>query len=174
MSEIEYVQTDWIPQMPQEEHDKLHAIINEASSGQQVLNTIDRTVVRVEAVRKLMEDRSVSTEVVDAYGRIMQSRYTRRLCKVFPVSFFECLYNPMGSAPYRSKAQFDKDKARGYTSSVNIFEYQVLLIPVLLKDHWTLLTVDTKTRQVRFVDTDGDGGIAYMLAIRRWLAREWK
>ena len=71
-------------------------------------------------------------------------------------------------AKYRTKAQLDLDKVKGFTADVNIFEYQILLIPVLVHNHWTLIYADTRLLQVGYLDSDGDGGLEYILA------REWK
>jgi len=148
--------------------------IAETIHDKQIVQSIDKTTIRAESIRLLLDQNTVTDEVVNAFGRILHTRYTRRLCKFLPTSFFEGLYNPMGKAKYRTKAQLDLDKVKGFTADVNIFEYQILLIPVLVHNHWTLIYADTRLLQVGYLDSDGDGGLEYILAVRRWLAREWK
>ena len=63
---------------------------------------------------------------------------------------------------------------KSISRNINIFDYQLLLIPIWLGNHWTHIAIDTSTRQIRYLDSGGEGGDQYLLAIRRWLKTEWK
>ena len=65
-------------------------------NGQHLAATVDKTVVRTEHLQRLLNTYEVTKEIVDAYGRRLQSSYTRRLCKFLPTSFFDKLFNPNG------------------------------------------------------------------------------
>ena len=110
---------------------------------------------------------------MDAYGRRLQSSYTRRLCKFLPTSSFDKLFNPNGRRQ-QDKGVLNLCRCKGYTAEINIFEYQILLIPIFVNRRWSLIAADMQTRQVRHIDSAGEGGLPYILAIRRWMASEWK
>ena len=170
---LKYVQDSWIPKLSTGETQDIVDRLEEANSNQ-IVTTVDKTVVRAEHLRHLINTNQVAKEIVDAYGRRLQTCYTRRFCKFFPTSFFEKLFDPNGKLCRQEKGTLNLSRCKGYTSEINIFEYQILLIPVFADGHWTLIAADMNTRQVRYLDPAGAGGLSYLLATRRWLASEWK
>ena len=44
---------------------------------------------------------------------------------------------------------------------------------MLVKSHWTLISVDMATSQIRYIDSQSGTGMQYLPAIKRWLAHEW-
>jgi len=170
---LTYVQEAWIPQLSNEETQDIADRIQD-SHHNQILALVDKTAVRTEHMRRLIYTHEVAREIVDAYGRRLQASHTRRFCKFFPTSFFEKLVDPNGTINRQEKGVLNISRCKGYTTEINIFEYQLLLIPVMVDKHWTLVAADMNTRQVRYLDPAGAGGLAHLLAIRRWLASEWK
>jgi Ulp1 family protease len=170
--QVDYVQESWIPQLSLEDKSEIETKIQTDNSNQ-IIMTVDKTVIRATMLQKLLENYLVSKEVVNAYGRRLQASYTRRLCKFFPTSFFERLFNPNGTYKQQETAKVNIINCKGYTATINIFEYQLLLIPVFIDKHWTLISADMMTRQVRFIDPAGSGGLPYLLVIRRWMRAEW-
>jgi hypothetical protein len=169
---ITYVQESWIPRISAEVQTSMIGRLQE-DNGQQIAATVDKTVVRTEHLLRLLNTYEVTKEIVDAYGRRLQTSYTRRLCKFLPTSFFDKLFNPNGRRQ-QDKGILNISACKGYTAEINIFEYQILLIPIFANRHWSLIAADMQTRQVRYIDSEGEGGLSYILAIRRWMASEWK
>ena len=89
-------------------------------------------------------------------------------------TFFERLFNPVGSLKSQAKETIDMKEVSRDTREYNLFDYQQILIPVKLLNHWTLIHVDMNARSIRYIDSDGDGGGQYLYVIRRWLQAEWK
>ena len=60
-----------------------------------------------------------------------------------------------------------------YTRNIDIFQYQLILVPVIVKSHWTLIAVDMALNQIRYLDSQAGTGMQFLPAIKRWLAFEW-
>ena len=109
------------------------------------MTTIENKAIRAGSLCKLIEQREVMNDIMDGYGRLLQKRNTTRHCKVLSSNFFENLYTPTGKAKQSPRETLNLKKAAAYTTEINIFEYQLILIPVLVKEHWTLIAVDVNT-----------------------------
>jgi hypothetical protein len=88
-------------------------------------------------------------------------------------SFFTKLYNPGGCHQHMPRDTFNMGFASHHFNNVDISQYKIILIPVLVKRHWTLIAVDMEAQQIRYLNSQGGGGATYLSIIKRWLANRW-
>jgi hypothetical protein len=123
--QVDYVQESWIPKLSLEDESEIETKLHTDNTNQ-IIMTVDKTVIRATMLQNLLNNYLVSKEVVNAYGRRLQASYTRRLCKFFSTSFFERLFNPNGTYKQQEAAKLNINSCKGYTATINIFEYQLL------------------------------------------------
>ena len=70
--------------------------------------------------------------------------------------------------------QQNKDAARRYTQGIDIYQYDMILIPIWIDKHWTSVAIDTAKKQIRYLDTVYEGGSEVLLLIKRWLREQWE
>ena len=149
-------------------------MIMEVQNENECIATIHNTYVKGGSIRALLQGEEVTSDVAQAYVKIAQQSNITRHLKVMNVTFFDRLYNPTGIICNRPSATMDLKEVARDTREINIFEYQMVNIPVRLKQHWTFINIDMGSNSIRVIDSDGDGGGQYANAIRRWLMAEWK
>jgi Ulp1 family protease len=68
---------------------------------------------------------------------------------------------------------FNMGYASQHFNAVDISRYHLILIPVLVKQHWTLIVVDMTAKHIRYLNSGDEGGSDYLTIIKRWLANRW-
>ena len=64
--------------------------------------------------------------------------------------------------------------AARYTKDLDVYLYELLLVPLRVGPHWTSVVVDMATQQIRYLDSTQEGGSEHILKIRRWLRHAWE
>ena len=88
-------------------------------------------------------------------------------------SFYRRLFNPSGGDKHQPSDTVNIRQVLAYTRGIDIFQYQLILVPVLVKSNWTLIAVDMALNQIRYLDSQAGTGMQFLPAIKRWLAHEW-
>jgi len=170
---MEGVPDNWIPEISEADASHIHNVIANASNDQQILTKVQRYSVRMRSLRRLYQGLELDNTVVNAYCTMLQDKCMTRRVKIMGTSFFSRLYNPDGINKYQPSDTLNLKQVASYTRTLDIFQYQLILIPVLLKHHWTLIAVDTTAEQIRYYDSGPGDGLQYITAVKRWLAYEW-
>jgi len=166
--------SNWIPKVTVTQMESMQNKLMELQNENECIATVHNTYVKGGSIRALLQGEELTSDTVQAYMKIKQRSNVARHLKVMNVTFFERLYNPTGSISARPASTLDLKEIVRDTREFNIFEYQMVHIPVRLKKHWAFINVDMGSNSIRFIDSDGDGGGQYANAIRRWLMAEWK
>ena len=74
---------------------------------------------------------------------------------------------------YPKIAQYGHHSVEMWTSNVDIFEYELLMIPVFIIDHWSLAVVDFIKKSISYYDSLGKGNIDCLLAVDKYLKEEF-
>jgi Ulp1 family protease len=170
---VEAIPKDWIPQVDDADIDKINEHIDNADNDQHILATVDHINIRARSLRRLHRGLEVDSHVVDGYLRLLQGRSTNRYIKCMSTNFFNRLYNPIGIDKNRPADTVNLASVSKDFTGVDLFQTQLIFIPVLVKSHWTLIVVDTVAEQIRYLDSQHGDGTAYLNAVKRWIAKLW-
>ena len=105
--------------------------------------------------------------VVDSYLRLVQNRMKSRHVKCMGTSFFKRLYNPGGCNNYQPSDMINLDYVAQYTRGIDIFQYHLIIIPLLIRKHWPLIAVDMRSEAIHYYDSEPGDGMQYLSAIKR-------
>jgi sentrin-specific protease 1 len=170
---VDGVPTSWIPNISNEDNSIIEEAVKAAANDQQVLATIGSYEIQARSVRRLINGLELDSKVIDGYMSLLQGRSTTRRVKCMGSCFFRRLFNPGGGDKHQPSDTVNLRLVSTYTRDVDIFQYHLILIPVLVKSHWTLIAVDTATAEIRYIDSQLGTGMQFLPAIKRWLAHEW-
>ena len=170
---IEAVPREWIPKLTDEDNNMIDESLVNALKGQQILHTVDSYNIRARSLRRLVTGKEIDASIVNGYMRLLQGRATNRYIKCMGSCFFTRLYNPAGMTKHLPSDTVNLEYVSEYTKGIDIFQYQLILIPVYVKSHWTLIAVDMIAEQIRYLDSQENDGTSYLVAVKRWLAKEW-
>ncbi|KAI6196738.1 ULP-PROTEASE domain-containing protein [Aphelenchoides besseyi] len=107
----------------------------------------------------------LNDEVINFYFSLIveRSKTIEKLPTVYAFStyFFTALTKP-----------HSKSRIHRWTKDVNLFEYDLVFVPLHLGAHWCLAMVDNKTRQLRFFNSMNRNGQEYLELIHDFLQKE--
>ena len=161
---VDGVPMAWIPDISSEDNNIIDEAIAMAANDQQVLATIGSYEVN---------GLELDSKVIDGYMSLLQGRSTTRRVKCMGSSFFRRLFNPSGGDKHQPSDTVNMRQVAAYTRNIDIFQFQLILVPVLVKSHWTLVAVDMALNQIRYLDSQTGNGMQFLPAIKRWLAHVW-
>ena len=162
---------DWLEYPSVAECLAITTAIDNAVHVNQCLTTVGKHGIRANSLQRLVTGLDTDAAIVDGYLHILQERYPGVKC--MGSSFFSKLYNPGGTHQHMPRDTFNMGYASHHFNNVNIHQYKLILIPVLVKRHWTLIAVDMEAAQIRYLNPQGGGGATYLSIIKRWLAQRW-
>ena len=137
----------------------------------QRITTVGKHVVSAGSLKRLTQGLSVDSSIVDGYLHMLQERNPGIKC--MGSSFFSKLYNPAGHIRHMPRDTFNMGYASQHFNAMDISRYRLILIPVLVKQHWTLIVVDLTAKHIRYLNSGDEGGSDYLTIIKRWLANRW-
>ena len=108
------------------------------------------------------------TDTITAYSSICRSEGTPHRCKILPPAFYTRLRQHTSDRRLSGYSQVAR-----YTQGHDVFQYDTIFIPILLRSHWTGILINNRTSHIRYFDTAREGGGEQTLLVRRWLRQEW-
>ena len=72
---------------------------------------------------------------------------------------------------FRKLSVNDYDAVKKWTAKVDLFKYDMILVPIHLPDHWTLAVIH-KNKTIRYYDSLGGRGNAVLLTLEQFMIRE--
>uniref|UniRef100_A0A8C5U7W6 SUMO specific peptidase 2 n=1 Tax=Malurus cyaneus samueli TaxID=2593467 RepID=A0A8C5U7W6_9PASS len=81
-------------------------------------------------------------------------------------AFNTFFYSKLSSASHR--------EVKKWTKGVDIFEHDVILVPIHLRVHWTLLVVDLREKTIKYFDSLGQKGDDICKTVLKYLEEESK
>ena len=166
--------TVWIPDVSEADRTIVEERLAGAANERQILATVDCYEVQQRSLHWLLNGEEIDSTVVDSYLRLVQKRITSRHVKCMGTSFFKRLYNPGGGNRYQPSDTLNLDYVTQFTKGLDIFQYQLLLIPLLVRHHWSIIAVDMRADSIQYFDSGPGDGMQYLAIIKRWIAHEWK
>ena len=115
----------------------------------------------------------MDNKVMTAFCRILEKGNNKRPRKIITPVFYEALTNTNGTHRDRERGKLAMQAAVRYIQDMDVYQYELLLIPIRVGLHWTSVAVDMVTRQIRYLDSNHEGGSEHILKFRRWLCHEW-
>ena len=109
--------------------------------------------------------------MVDGYLHMLEERHPGLKC--MGSSFFVKLYNPGGQIRHMPRDTFNMGYASQHFNGLDITQYRLMLVPILVKKHWTLIVIDMEAQQIRYLNPQGGAESTYVTVIKRWLANRW-
>ena len=149
---VETVPRQWIPDVSDQDAENTRELLANAENGQQIVTTVNQIDIRAGSLRRLITDHEIDSIIVDSYLSQLGKRSTRRKVKIMGADFMRRLYNPAGIDPARQANTIDFSNLRTSDKNCDIYNYDVVLIPMLVKSHWTLVMVDVEKEQIRYLD----------------------
>ncbi|NXF35907.1 SENP2 protease, partial [Nyctibius bracteatus] len=118
-------------------------------SPSEVLSSAFKLEVTRESMCTLRNFQWLDDEVINFYMKLLMERSNKEgYPKVHVFSTF--FYPKLISAGY--------DAVRRWTRGVDLFSCDVILVPVHMREHWTLVVIDTREKTVKSFDSLGISG----------------
>jgi len=111
----------------------------------EVLNVINGIQLTRKDFLTLRRNEWFNDKVIDAYMHLIKQRSLENsdLPKVYPFSTY--FFTALDSNGYTRVSR--------WTSTVDIFSFDILLVPINLDDHWTLIAFDVKKNRISYFDS---------------------
>jgi sentrin-specific protease 1 len=124
---------------------EIETIINSALSSRDWTELT--TTITGKDIKTLLQPNWLNDEVINSYLKLLVERGgTEKFPKVYAfTTFFYSTYRDKG---YKRIAR--------WTKNVDIFEHQILFIPVHLGKHWCLAVIDLKKKIISYYDSMGE------------------
>ena len=136
----------WLMQAAQVRTDNRN-ILAGAQHDHQVLAQIDKYCIRAGSLRRVQQGREIDAPIVDGYLRLLQNQAPTNI-KCMGSSFFNRLYNPAGEIRHMPRNTFNPAYASQHFNRIDVFQYHHLIIPILVRRHWSLIVVDIMSKQL--------------------------
>ena len=103
---------------------------------------------------------------MQAFCRMLDKGKNKRHCKIFPRESYGalCTEGQRGGG-----VRGIKSDAKRYTQGIDIYQHELIMLPIWIDKHWTSVAIDMVTKQIRYLDAVYEGGCGVILKINRWL-----
>ena len=112
----------------------------------------------------------LNDEIINFYGElIMQRSKSRRFLPrvmIMNTFFMQRLCDQHSGYQYQ--------RVRKWTKDVDVFEFEKIIVPVHLGNHWCLAVIDMCEKQIKYYDSLGSSNSACLSALHRWIVDEWE
>ena len=105
-----------------------------------------------------------------AFCKLPDSNHNQRHCRIFKPGLYDALRQ--GKLDQKTGKRRKNDERR-YTQELNIFQFEVVLIPVWIDKHWTIVAIDIVKMKQKYLDTLYEGGSNVLFQINRWPREQW-
>ncbi|XP_062988402.1 sentrin-specific protease 2 isoform X2 [Elgaria multicarinata webbii] len=129
-----------------------------------------RSLVKTEEQKCLSLDKASEclpdlTEVINFYMNLLVERNKR---PGFPVlyAFSTFFYPKLNSVGY--------DSVRRWTKEVDLFQHDMILVPIHIRVHWALVVIDMRRETIKYYDSMGQNGHRICIRLLQYLQEESK
>ena len=162
---------DWLQYPKAEECQKISSAIHGAEHKHQCLTQVGKYTINANSLQRLITGGEIDTAVVDGYMHMLEERHSGLKC--MGSSFFGKLYNPGGHIRHMPRDTFNMGYASHHFNRLDITQYRLVLVPILVKRHWCLIVIDMEAQQIRYLNPQGGEEPVYLTVIKRWLTIRW-
>ena len=104
------------------------------ASSTDTMATQGNTHVRAKQLQNILDGDKLHNEVMSAFCRLLDNGNNKRHYKNFKPGLYEAL----SLEGQRGKTiKENKDAARRYSQGIDIYQYEVILLPIWIDKHWT-------------------------------------
>ncbi|NXD28990.1 SENP2 protease, partial [Spelaeornis formosus] len=130
-----------------------------------ILSTAFKLIVTREDICTLKPQGWLNDSIINFYMTLVVERSKK---KGYPAvyAFNTFFYSKLNSASHRG--------VKKWTKGVDIFEHDVILVPVHLTVHWSLLVVDLRKKTIKYFDSLGQKGNHVCKTVLNYLKEESK
>lgn len=143
------------------------AISQMIASRKVPLVQIKDTSVKVQDIRTLENCGWLNDEVINAYMNLIKMRAEKKPDKYPKVHCFNTfLYEQLQKKGYSS--------VRRWTKKIDIFDFNMLIIPIHLGNHWCLIQIKIKEKCIQYFDSMGSPNNHCLKSMLQYLVDEYK
>ena len=135
----------WIPPLNLRTREDLRQETQKASSQDTIMASQGNTHVRVRQLQCILDGGKLDSDIIGAFCRLLDNGTKRRHCKVFKPGLY---YAQSVSGPQGKATKGGKDDAKRFTHGIDVFQYEVILVPIWIDKHWTSIAIDTVKKQI--------------------------
>eukprot|EP01012_Entosiphon_sulcatum_P028665 TRINITY_DN3472_c0_g1_i8.p1 TRINITY_DN3472_c0_g1~~TRINITY_DN3472_c0_g1_i8.p1 ORF type:complete len:372 (+),score=74.19 TRINITY_DN3472_c0_g1_i8:48-1163(+) len=161
---------NWNWSLQFEDRLRLRAAYNPVLAEDTVLTSSQSYKLTAHDLRTLENLTWLNDEVVNIYFSLIQRRSEERpgfpRTFVFNSFFYEKLSNKGGGFNYPSVSR--------WTRKVDLFSYDLILVPVHLSVHWTLAVIALHEQRIEFYDSLGSVDTTHAQKLLWYLEEEWR
>ncbi|XP_071422881.1 sentrin-specific protease 2 [Pithys albifrons albifrons] len=143
---------------------EISAALGKGEPGE-ILSSAFKLKVTREDICTLHHLRWLNDEVINFYMNLLMERSKR---EGYPAlhAFSTFFYPKLCSGGYRA--------VRRWTRGVDLFRQDLILVPIHLRVHWTLLVIDVRKKTIRYFDSLGQKGDDICTTLLQYLQEESK
>ena len=123
--------------------------------------------LRIEQFNNKLNGGRLDNEVMTAFCRNLETRNNKRPFKILSPVFYEALTNSNRAHTDTERGKMAMQAAARYTHYLDVYQYDLLLIPVRVGPNNTSVAVDMATLQIRYLDSTHEWESEHILKIRR-------
>ncbi|XP_028923987.1 sentrin-specific protease 2 [Ornithorhynchus anatinus] len=131
----------------------------------EVLSSAFKLRITREDIQTLKNHHWLNDEVINFYMNLLMERNKKQ---GFPVLFaFSTFFYPkFTSGGYQA--------VKRWTKAVDLFEQELILVPIHLRVHWSLVVIDLRKKTIRYLDSMGQKGHRVCETLFQYLQEESK
>uniref|UniRef100_A0A8D2JKG0 SUMO specific peptidase 2 n=1 Tax=Varanus komodoensis TaxID=61221 RepID=A0A8D2JKG0_VARKO len=116
-------------------------------------------------IQTLRNHQWLNDVIINFYMNLLMERNKR---PGFPVlyAFSTFFYPKLNSAGYNS--------VRRWTKEVDLFQHDIILVPIHIRVHWALVVIDTRKKTIKYYDSMGQNGNRICRRLLQYLQEESK
>ncbi|NXG07030.1 SENP2 protease, partial [Sakesphorus luctuosus] len=143
---------------------EISAALGKGEPGE-ILSSAFKLKVTREDICTLHHLRWLNDEVINFYMNLLMERSKR---EGYPAlhAFSTFFYPKLCSGGYRA--------VRRWTRGVDLFRQDLILVPIHLRVHWTLLVIDVRKKTIKYFDSLGQKGDDICTTLLQYLQEESK
>ncbi|NXN20329.1 SENP2 protease, partial [Indicator maculatus] len=130
---------------------------------QEVLSSASKLRVTREAMGTLREGQWLNDEVINFYLQLVAER-SRKAGYPSVHAFSTFFYPKLVSGGHAA--------VRRWTKDMDIFQKDIILVPIHLGVHWALVVIDVRKKAIRYYDSLGQRGMKICQALLQYLQEE--
>ncbi|NXY27038.1 SENP2 protease, partial [Atrichornis clamosus] len=121
----------------------------ESGEPEDVLSSGFRLTITRDDIRTLLPLRWLNDRIMNFYISLIEERSMQ---EGYPsVYAFNTFFYPKLNAT-------SQKAVKRWTKDVDIFKHDIILVPIHLRNHWTLLAVDLRKKTIKYFDSFGQNG----------------
>ncbi|XP_044290559.1 sentrin-specific protease 2 isoform X2 [Varanus komodoensis] len=156
--------SECLPDFTEDMEREIANVLSDGYDDEILTNAFKLNITRGD-IQTLRNHQWLNDVIINFYMNLLMERNKR---PGFPVlyAFSTFFYPKLNSAGYNS--------VRRWTKEVDLFQHDIILVPIHIRVHWALVVIDTRKKTIKYYDSMGQNGNRICRRLLQYLQEESK